>query len=205
MALSLLGACHQPPRVACRSVLNITRLGRRLGFPSLVMALHFGRQHCHFAAFGIVADLLSIDMEISGGDKLEKALADIAKKMSGGSVRAGFLEGATYPDGISVAQVAFWDEFGTSKSPARPFFRTTISNNSGEWAEKVEKAVVHYDYDSKKVLNFMGEIIKEDIQTSINGWTTPANAESTIAKKGFDAPLRHTMHMHDSVGHEVEE
>lgn len=145
-------------------------------------------------------------MEISGGDKIEAALLAIADRMASGSVEVGFLEGATYPDdGMPVAQVAFWNEFGTSRSPARPFFRTTIEEKSGEWAKTLAGAAAHYDYDSEKVFNLMGERIKEDIQTSINGWTSPRNAESTIEQKGFDAPLRDTMHMHDSVDYKVEE
>lgn len=144
-------------------------------------------------------------MEISGGDKIEAALKALSEKMGNGDVSAGFLEGATYPDGVPVAQVAFWNEYGTSRAPARPFFRATIEEKDGEWADTAAKAAVHYDYDSTKVLNLMGERIKEDIQSSINGWTEPRNADSTIAQKGFDAPLRDTMHMHDSVDYEVNE
>lgn len=143
-------------------------------------------------------------MEISGGDKLEKALKDIADKMSG-SVKVGFLEGATYPDGTPVAQVAFWNEFGTSKAPPRPFFRTTIAENSEEWADRLGKAAAHYEYDGSKALNAMGVIIQEDIQQSINEWTDPPNAASTIAQKGINAPLRDTMHMLRSVDYEVKE
>lgn len=142
-------------------------------------------------------------MELQGGDKLAKALEEIAANMTG-SVRVGFLESATYPDGTPVAAVAFWDEFGTTTAPARPFFRTTITEKSDEWADKLGKSVKNYGYDSEKVLTFMGQTIQQDVQSSINGWQDPANAESTVAKKGFNAPLRDTMHMHDSVDYEVE-
>lgn len=141
-------------------------------------------------------------MELQGGDKLAKALAEIAGKMEG-SVRVGFMEGASYPDGTPVAAVAFWNEFGTSKAPSRPFFRTTIGEKSGEWADKLGRAAKNYDFDGAKVLEFMGGQIQEDIQSSINGWTDPGNAESTIRQKGFNAPLRDTMQMHNSVDYEV--
>lgn len=143
-------------------------------------------------------------MELSGGDKLAKALADIGKKMQG-SVKVGFLEGATYPDGMPVATVAFWNEFGTSRAPARPFFRTTISDKASEWGDRLAGAAKHYDYDGAKVMGLMGETMAEDIQTSITGWTDPANAESTVSAKGFNAPLRDTNLMHDSVKYEVSE
>lgn len=140
-------------------------------------------------------------MELKGGDKLSKALADIAKKMSSaGSVSIGFMPGALYPDGeTDAASVAFWNEFGTSRIPARPFFRTTIAQKNGEWAKKLGQAVTLYEYDTYKVLKFMGETVQQDVQESINTWSDPANAESTIAKKGFNSPLRDTMHMHKSV------
>ncbi|HHN8476258.1 TPA: hypothetical protein ACRRWY_003709 [Morganella morganii] len=44
--------------------------------------------------------------------KLKEALE---KYMSGTSgIRVGILENATYPDGLHVAQVAYWQEFGAS-------------------------------------------------------------------------------------------
>ena len=52
------------------------------------------------------------DKVLSGADGVMKALEDIARKMGGGEVAVGFMEGATYPDGTPVAAVAFWNEFG---------------------------------------------------------------------------------------------
>lgn len=139
-------------------------------------------------------------MELSGGDKLEAALKEIADKMSG-SVDVGFMSGARYPteDNLYVAQVAFWNEYGTSNSPPRPFMRTTIDNQNGEWADRLGKSAVAYDYDGEKTLKDVGNLMKEDIQQAINTWTTPANSEYTIQKKGFNSPLRETMHMLRSV------
>jgi hypothetical protein len=142
-------------------------------------------------------------MEIQGGDKLAKALEEIAANMAG-SVRVGFLESATYPDGTPVAAVAFWDEFGTTTAPARPFFRTTITEKSSEWADRLAKSAVHFEYDSDKILNLMGQTIAEDIQQSIVGWTDPENAPSTVAKKGFNKPLIDKGVMQRSVDYEVE-
>lgn len=142
-------------------------------------------------------------MELKGGDKLQQALSDIAENMSG-AVKAGFLEGATYPDGTPVAAVAFWNEFGTTTIPPRPFFRTVITDKSSEWADRLGKAAVHFEYDADKVLDAMGQTIVEDIQQSIVGWTDPENAASTVAKKGFNKPLIETSHMQNSVDYEVE-
>lgn len=140
---------------------------------------------------------------LSGGKKLEEALAKISAKMSG-SLRVGFLEGATYPEtGIPVAQVAFWNEYGTTNAPSRPFFRRMIEEQSSGWAVLLAKAAEHYEYNGSMVLKFMGEKIGEDLQSSITGWQDPPNAESTVRMKGFNKPLVHTNHMHNSVGYEV--
>ena len=143
-------------------------------------------------------------MELVGGDKLEKALAEIARKMSG-SVKVGFLGGATYPDGTSVAQVAFWNEFGTTRIPPRPFFRTMIGNESPGWAVMMGKAAKHYDYNGPTVLQFMGVKISEQLQQSIAGWQVPPNSPVTVALKGFNKPLIDTGQMQSSVDFEVEE
>lgn len=139
----------------------------------------------------------------SGGDKLARVLADIADKMSG-TVDVGFLNGATYPDGTSVAQVAFWNEYGTTKTEMRPFFRTMIAVESFGWGILMGKAAKHYDYNGAMVLQFMGVKISEQLQQSIAGWRYPGNRPSTIAQKGFDKPLVDTGHMQNSVGFEVQ-
>lgn len=139
---------------------------------------------------------------LAGGDKLAKALADIADRMEG-SVNVGFLAGATYPDGTSVAQVAFWNEYGTTKIPPRPFFRTMIANESPGWGVMMSKAAKHFEYSGTEVLRFMGLKISEQLQQSIVGWQSPPNAPYTIAVKGFNKPLIHTGHMQNSVDFEV--
>lgn len=50
---------------------------------------------------------------LTGGDALMRRLKEIAEKAGdGGTLRTGFLENATYPDGTSVARVAATHEFG---------------------------------------------------------------------------------------------
>lgn len=50
---------------------------------------------------------------MTGGDKLEAKLREIAEKAGrANTVRVGFLEGATYPDGMPVAYVAAINEYG---------------------------------------------------------------------------------------------
>jgi hypothetical protein len=139
-----------------------------------------------------------------GGDKMARVLAEYGAKFAAGKVKVGFLAGATYPDGESVAQVAFWNEFGTSRIPARPFFRSMIAAESPGWAMKMAKLGGN-GADGNAILGLMGEDITGALQQSIIGWSNPGNAPSTIAAKGFDKPLVDTGHMKDSVGWEIVE
>jgi hypothetical protein len=102
-----------------------------------------------------------------------------------------------------VAQVAFWNEFGTVRAPSRPFFRTTIAQQSGKWGDHLGKAVVAYDYDGPTALRALGQEMRDDIEASIQRWTDPPNAEATIARKGFDKPLVHTAVMVRSPDYEI--
>lgn len=144
---------------------------------------------------------------LSGGDALMKKLEEIAARMGGGAVSVGFLEGATYPDGTPVAAVAFWNEFGKVArgitTPPRPFFRNMIAKESPTWPLKMAKLAKATDYDGDKVLGIMGKDIKGALQQSINDFTSPGLAQSTIDRKGFSKPLIDTEHMLNSVGYEV--
>lgn len=113
-------------------------------------------------------------------------------------VQVGVLDGSKYPDGTSVASVAFWNEYGTKTSPSRPFFRQTISQNKSDWVELATKSL-RAGYSVEHMLGLVGAQMQTDIQFSIMTWTTPRNAPYTVAKKGYDAPLRESMLMHDSI------
>lgn len=146
--------------------------------------------------------------------KVEKHLRELAQKMSG-TVEVGFLEGATYPDGTPVASVAFWNEYGSihrsmdgdtpvmNVTPARPFFRDMIEAESPTWGGKVEALANAKHFDGTKVLEAMGEDIQGALIQSINDFTTPPNAESTIKKKGFNKPLIDDGIMVNSTGYRV--
>ena len=134
--------------------------------------------------------------------KLEQHLMELAAKMSG-TVNVGFLEGSTYPDGIPVAAVAFWNEFGNGSAPPRPFFRNMIAAESPTWGDKVAALAKSTGNDGPKVLALMGEDIEGALKQSITDFTSPELAASTVARKGFDKPLIDTGHMLNSTGYEV--
>lgn len=155
------------------------------------------------------------DHTLSGGAGLSKALADIARKMGGGEVAVGFMGGAEYPDGTPVAAVAFWNEFGTSTTPPRPFFRPMISKESPQWVATMARMAKASNYDGPRVLALMGEDIGGALVDSIRNVTTPPLAKATIlaraknTKRGgpisptIAKPLIDTAHMLKSTSYQV--
>ena len=145
---------------------------------------------------------------IKGGDKLGKALAEIAKNAANASsVQIGFMEGATYPDGTSVPLVAALNEFGVPahNQPPRPFFRGMINDKSGEWPEAVAGLLKSTNYDAHKTLDQTGEAIGGQLKEAITVYVGPPLSPVTIAKKGFDKQLVDTSVMLNSITHVVED
>jgi hypothetical protein len=143
-----------------------------------------------------------VERVLSGGAKLDEYLANLAGRMSG-ELSVGFLEGATYPDGTPVAAVAFWDEFGRGSQPPRPFFRRMIAAESPTWGPKLARLAKVTNFDGEQSLRLLGEDIRGALQQSINTFTAPPLAPSTIAAKGFAKPLIDTAVMLRAVDYEV--
>lgn len=141
---------------------------------------------------------------LSGGARLEAALAEMAQRVSNpGTLRVGFLEGARYPDGTSVALVAAIQNFGSGAIPPRPFFSNMIERRSPGWGEKLGNLLKLHGYDATRALQLMGAGIVGQLQIEIKETNSPPLSAATIARKGFDKPLIHTSHMWNSVDSEV--
>jgi hypothetical protein len=136
------------------------------------------------------------------GDRVAKTIAARVAKLSG-HVDVGFMEDATYPDGTPVAAVAFWNNYGTTTAPPRPFFSNMVEEQKPAWGGKVAKLVKATNGDGAKVLALMGEDIQGELIQSIRDTTNPLNAPYTIKKKGFNKPLIDTAHMINSSTYRV--
>lgn len=155
-----------------------------------------------------------ITAQLQGGDALRKHLVTIARRLGApGAVNVGFLEDATYPGvhGIRgtkrfagpVAQVAFWNEFGTETTPPRPFIRDMVASKSPRWGLGLGIALRATNYDAHKSLRIMGEGIQGQMVQSIRNFRDPPNSPRTIAIKGFDKPLVDEGIMERSVDYQV--
>jgi hypothetical protein len=145
-------------------------------------------------------------MDISGGESLARRLNEIAKSVTtAATVKIGFLENATYPDGTPVAMIAAIQDFGAPSVgiPPRPFFRNMVKDKSPGWPDAVAKLLKANDYDAAKTLDMVGQAIAGQLRQSIIDTNEPPLAPATIARKGFDKPLIETSHMINSVDYEV--
>lgn len=119
----------------------------------------------------------------SGGARLQARLKEMSKKLeSAATLRAGFLEGATYPDGTSVPMVAAIQEWGAPavSIPPRPYFRPTIAAHSDEWGAIIAAHLPNDDYDPAKTLGTVGEVIRGEIQGAISEVQSPALSPITL-------------------------
>jgi hypothetical protein len=163
----------------------------------------------------ILTEVADVTKGVSGGDKFGPAIKAFAGKIRSGSVRVGFLEGATYPEtGQSVAEVASLNEYGHTVKKGddegsyfvlpRPFFRRMIAAKKPEWPDAMALQLKRNNYDVERTLTVVGAAVGGQLQQSIRDLTSPPLAPSTIARKGFDKPLIDSAHMLNSVDHEVE-
>ena len=126
-----------------------------------------------------------------GGDKFRQRLAELAAQAKTAKVRVGIIEQANYDgsDGESVAQVAFWNEYGTATIPPRPFFRNTIAQHKDEWPKQAAEMLEVNGGDVRQALADIGEVVKGQIKMTIQDFREPPNAAATVKQKGFDKTL----------------
>jgi hypothetical protein len=144
--------------------------------------------------------------EVKGGDKLERVLRELSRKVSdGATLRAGFLAGATYPNGTPVATVAAVHNWGAPAKgiPPRPFFSNVVKAGQKTWGGILANLLKTNQMDARKALQLMGEGIKGQIQTEIGSGKFVPLKPATVRRKGFAQTLIDTGHMQNSVDFEV--
>ncbi len=126
----------------------------------------------------------------------------LMKKLEKFKVDVGFNESSgSYEDGPTVAEVAAWNEYGTERSPARPFQRRTFEDCRDDivnYTNNMLKVAIHGG-GAKELLNSVGAYTKGKMQKEIRDGDWEPNAPSTIAKKGSSKPLIDTGRMRQSI------
>lgn len=87
--------------------------------------------------------------------------------------------------------------------PPRPYFRTMIKKDGPGWGKAMGVILKATDFNTDRALKQMGDLIKGQLQQSINDLVSPPLAASTVRRKGFTKPLIDTGVMWRSVDYEV--
>jgi hypothetical protein len=103
---------------------------------------------------------------------------------------------------LPVATVAYWNNFGNARIPARAFFSNMITDKSPNWGSDLTKILLAAGYDSKVALGRMGVLINDQLVKSIVDWPAD-NAPLTVAIKGFNKGLIDKGIMQRSTGYQV--
>ena len=137
-----------------------------------------------------------------------KKICDGYRALNGKVIKAGVLKGAGSYKGVPIAQVAKWNEYGTKNGhiPSRPFLAIATDESKG-WPSDVKSQIggINSSADVNEALKTIGETMKKDIKNLFGDRSKlRPNAPSTIAKKGFDAPLIDTGKLQEVIDYEVE-
>lgn len=126
-------------------------------------------------------------------------------RTGGGFTEVGFFsDDAGYPGGVSVADVAQCNEYGTARIPERPFMRRAFDQNREGLDGKMQTlldGVYVGTHNLDRAMAILGEFHRGHIVTSIRDLDSPPNAPSTIRRKGSSNPLIDTGQMMQSVSH----
>jgi len=138
-------------------------------------------------------------------------MANVQKMVNEPHVKVGILGTSgreSVEGGFTVVDIASVNEFGSEsrKIPERSFIRSTIDtrrNRIWGYAYKMMGLYIEGKITIDQALGRIGELVKSNILQTINDFTSPANAPSTIAKKGSSHPLIDTGRMKGAINYEV--
>jgi len=138
-------------------------------------------------------------------DLLKRMKEANAKLFVGITEKAGSV-GAKGSEGLTVADIATFNEFGTDRTPERSFLRGWFDENEAKskvMASRMMQSVVAGKRTTRQALEVLGLAFVGGIQQRISKRIDPENAASTIAKKGSDVPLIDTGQLRSAITYVV--
>lgn len=130
------------------------------------------------------------------------------EKLARLEVQVGFqADSGSYENGATLAEIAAYNELGTSTSPSRPFLRQSFENHQDELqgaCDQVNETLANGG-TAQQGLETLGVFLKGLVQEEIVDGGFAPNAESTVAKKGSAQPLIDTGYMRQSVNYQVKQ
>ncbi len=122
-------------------------------------------------------------------------------------VAVGILQGSVDSEGVSIAEYATYNEFGTDDVPSRPFMAMSFDENKADIEadfNRQGKAMVEGKRTADQALTVIGQKHAARVQNTITGRDiTPKLADSTIKAKGSTKTLVDTGAMTNAVQIEI--
>jgi len=146
-------------------------------------------------------------VELIRKTKDNEGLKVIMKNAKSSGIKIGILSGTgEHPNstsGQTLAEIAWWNEFGTSvKSgrsggeiitiPERPFLRSTMKENKNLYFRLMKSLIqkmLLLEIKIDRAEKILGTKVQSDIRKKITSLKMPPNAPSTVEKKGSSNPL----------------
>ena len=150
-------------------------------------------------------------MPVIGGKKVREAIRLAKQRDQVASLSVGWHRDDKYPDGTPVATVAFFNEYGTSTIPERPFMRR-VNNDPKVHRMITDMRVAGYDPEtfhfSRSSMEGLGKKMVETYRRSIfpeGKWApnAPLVRQRKLDRHGKSNPLMDTERMRDSITYEV--
>lgn len=139
------------------------------------------------------------------GPSLSEAIfLQVPELKNGFTIKIGVASGSTYPDGQSVADVAYWDEYGTENIPARPTISLVPFKYGDEWRGQLESILKSSGWKVEQSLEAFANMIVGQVKMEINNLVDPPLSPYTIKKKGSDKPLIDTGLLLNSYAYQIE-
>lgn len=111
-----------------------------------------------------------------------------------------------YGDGVTVLEVAIWNEFGTDNVPERSFIRAWFDENREKCRRAMAKmleAVIAGKYTKEQAVELVAQRFVGEIQRRMAAGIAPPLAPETIRRKGSDKPLIDTGQLRSSISYSI--
>jgi hypothetical protein len=140
-----------------------------------------------------------------------KSVHDVAARLKPKAVKVGVLSGTgEHPNadaGQTIAEIAWWNEFGTPSAkrpiPARPFLRSTMAENKKEYFKiqaQLMRLILTGKIPSRQASAILGMKVQADIQNKIVALRVPPNKDMTKDLKGGKSnPLIDSGHLKNHI------
>lgn len=149
--------------------------------------------------------MAEIVYELEGLEKLDKEL----KYLSSHSVKVGVLwSGGSLKSNTDVQEYAIFNEYGTSKMPARPFFRLSVGtanaqNEIKEYMKQQVEQIIQGGMSAQQAYENLGTFVVQKIKKTIASGNFAALNPQTVKKKGHSKPLMDTHSLFHSIDYEI--